>query len=436
MPPESNPALALSDKLVRAILDAADPARLLERRLMIDGDAMQAGSHRFPLHDASRLRLVVMGKAAVAMCRTALDILGDRVAAGVAAVPSGSASSIPAPIQAIEAGHPLPDDGSVQAGEAAASMLTDSTPEDRLLALISGGGSAMFERPANGVTLQDLRKLNLDLMRAGAGVREINLIRKALSTVKGGGLARLASPAPVLALVLSDVVGDSLADVASGPTVPQPDRPAAVRRTLERYALWQATSEGIRQAALTRRRLSQPLYRPVNLLLGSNRLALNAAVDQLTAAGYDPVVVTNAMQGEARNLGRGLADRLRDCEPGTALLEGGETTVTVHGDGEGGPNTEFALSAAIALDGQVGTTVLALATDGSDGSTDCAGAIIDGDSAGRMRAAGIDPEDHLERNDSYHALASINALIHTGPTGTNVNHVVIGLVGRGGSQPD
>lgn len=427
MPTQSNPSTP-ADRLVRAILHAVDPNRLLHERLTLEEDTLSAGSHRIPLHPESRIFLVAIGKAAPGLSQAAADILGTRLTNGVCTLPPGISAILPEAIEAIPAGHPLPNGGSLRAGERAAAMLAECRPEDRLLALISGGGSAMFESPVNGVSLEDLQNLTDKLLRAGAQVSEINRVRKALSTVKAGGLARLASPASTLALILSDVVGDSLADVASGPTVPQPPKPNVARGVLERYALWKASGPGIQQALLQARRRRPSMYRPINLLLGDNRLALAAAVAQLESDGLQPKVLNNAMRGEASELGREFGEAMMAAEPGTALLQGGEATVRVQGNGRGGPNTEFALAAAFELAGRPGVHLVTFATDGSDGSTDAAGAVVDGRSTDRMRAAGIDPAKSLAENDSYTALDAIDGLLRTGPTGTNVNDLVIGIV--------
>lgn len=428
MPTDASSRLATAEGLIEAVLAAIDPSRLLHERLSIEQQTILAGSHRLPIYDGGRLFLVAIGKAAAGLSRSAVEILGDRLHAGVVSVPIGTSLDLPGSMEVIEAGHPLPDDGSLLAGERAAKMLADCRPEDRLLALISGGGSAMFERLVNGVSLAELQDLNASLLRAGADIRDINQVRKTLSTVKGGGLARLASPASTLALILSDVVGDPLQDVASGPTVLQSSNPSAARAVLERYALWGSTGPGVRQAVLQLQRKPQPIYRPINLLLGNNRLALDAAVEHLTDCGYQTSVLNHAMSGEASDLGRAFASALLQAEPGTALLQGGEATVTVRGDGRGGPNSELALAAAHSLDGRTGVTLIAFSTDGSDGSTDAAGAVVDGGSMERMRQAGIDPADRLAHNDSHGALEPIDALIRTGPTWTHVNDLVIGLV--------
>ncbi|MGA9532607.1 MAG: DUF4147 domain-containing protein [Anaerolineales bacterium] len=428
MPTETTPRSALAEGLIEAVLSAIDPFQLLHSRLSIADGSIVAGSHRLPLHDEGRLFLIAIGKAAPSLSLAAAEILGDRLRAGLCTVPHGTSVELPESLEVIETGHPLPDEGSLLAGEKAADMLSDCHPEDRLIVLISGGGSAMFERPMNAVNLEDLRDLNASLLRAGADIREINLVRKALSTVKAGGLARMASPASTLALILSDVVGDPVEDVASGPTVLQSRDPRAARAVLERYALWGSSGPGVRQAVLQGDRARQPIYQPVSLLLGGNRLALDAAVEHLTDQGYQPTVLNNAMSGEASDLGRQFAASLMQTEPGTALLQGGEATVTVTGDGLGGPNSELALAAALSLEGQKGITLITFATDGSDGSTDAAGALVDGTSVERMRQVGIDPQDRLARNDSHGALEPINALIRTGPTGTNVNDIVVGLV--------
>lgn len=433
-------SLSLETDLVRvvgtvvdAVLEAADPAGLLKDSLSLEESFMVTGAQQLALHDEGRLYLIAIGKAAPSLAAAAVEILGVHLSGGIAAVPEGAEVDLPPSIQVFETAHPLPDERSLQAGAAALELLADCQPEDRVLALISGGGSAMFEHLRPGVELEELRRLNKDLLRSGTPIDAINQVRQTLSLLKGGGLARLASPAPVLALVLSDVVGDSIAAVASGPTVLEPSNPAVARAVLEEYDLWQGLSADLQAAVLHRPSTGPPIYRPINVLLGNNRVVLDAAKEVLEELGFEPDVMTSTMEGEARAVGRQLASDLLQREAGTALLAGGETTVVVTGKGTGGRNTEMALAAAIRLDGEDDVAALTLATDGRDGPTDAAGAVVTGATAAAIRTAGLDPVECLADNDSYSALEKADALIRTGLTGSNLNDLALGLAFPGRS---
>jgi hydroxypyruvate reductase len=286
----------------------------------------------------------------------------------------------------------------------------------------------MFELLAEGVALEDLRALNELLIRSGATVREINTVRKALSRVKGGGLARLASPARTIGLILSDVVGDPLSSIASGPTVLHAPRPDDARRVLKMHRLWDKTSPGIRAALEETGRGPRPRApRPLNLLVGGNRTMVQAVLVEAASRRLRPRLLTGSMEGEARKVGADFARRLLRASPRTCLVMGGETTVTVRGGGRGGRNQELALAAALELEGAPGAAVMALASDGIDGPTDAAGAWVDGWTLSRAREAGFDPRAALRANDSYPPLHAVDALLSTGPTGTNVGDLVVGI---------
>ncbi len=415
-------------RMIEAALEAADPVALVRSSLEVKAGAIVSGPHRLALHESSRVYLIALGKAAPAMTQAAAEMLQDRLEAGVAAIPAGVPAEFPAGVQTFEGGHPLPTQGSLEAGRACAELLARVQAEDRVVVLVSGGGSAMFELPVEGVALDNLRDLNKRLLASGAPIDEMNAVRKALSQVKGGGLAQMASPAPVLGLVLSDVVGDRLSAVASGPTLLQPQPSATPRAVLERYNLWEQVSPSVRQAITRNEPGSPPMYQPVNVLLGGNRLALNAARRVAEDLGFQASVLTTTLEGEASQLGHEFGEVLKSAPVNSCLLQGGEPTVTVRGEGRGGRNQEFAVAAALALEGAPSRAVLSFATDGRDGPTDAAGAVVTGETAANIRAAGLELEEHLKENNAYPALDAADALIKTGPTGTNVNDLVVGLV--------
>lgn len=398
------------------------------------------------LHDLDRVLLVAVGKAAVPMARAASAQLGHCLTGGVVVTKSGHAAgaALPRSLEVVEAGHPVPDENGQRGAERVRALLTGLTPRDGVLVLLSGGASALLPAPVAGVTLAALQTLTGALLRAGATIHEINAVRKHLDELKGGGLARRARPARLAALILSDVVGDQLDVIASGPTAPDPTTYQDAWAVLTRYGLTAGLPPAIAahlQAGLAGERAETPkpddpdLAGVVNVLIGSNRLAARAAAAQAEQLGFRSLLLSTFVEGEAREVARVAAALARgvrahgDPLPAPAcLVWGGETTVTVRGQGRGGRNQELALAAALALEGLPDVLLLALATDGTDGPTDAAGGLVDGDTVRRMRAAGVDPAAALADNDAYPALAAAAALVRTGPTGTNVNDLLVLLV--------
>jgi hydroxypyruvate reductase len=430
MPALAEPTLGGKVEAIRAAaLRAADAGAAVRRYLRCDGPLLVAGRRRVRMKPASRVWLVGLGKGAPAMAFAAAETLGSRLAGGIVTT-LGDPAPIHPRLSVVACGHPLPTPGSVSAGELARDLLADARADDLLLALVSGGGSAMFELLEEQVTLDDLRTLNDLLIRSGAPVQEINTVRRTLSLVKGGGLARIAAPARTIGLVLSDIVGDPLSAVASGPTVLQTKNPGEARRVLAKYGLWDGAPAAIRAALDSPLLASPPPARtpsPINVLVGGNRDMVRAAHEEARRRGLRARLVTGRMQGEAREVGTKFARRLIRAPSGSCLLMGGETTVTVRGAGKGGRNQELALAAALELDGVRGVAVLALTSDGIDGPTDAAGALVDGATIARARESGFHPEAALASNDSYPLLNACGALLHTGPTGTNVGDLVVGL---------
>ena len=415
-------------QIQRAALAAADPFAAVAHNLRLESEILHAGAHALQLTSESRIYLIGLGKASPSMCRAVAEILGGRLVAGVAAVPHHFDGNLARSIQTYRAGHPLPDDGSLAAGQAVADLLISTTPEDLVVVVISGGGSAMLELPVRGVILEDLRTLNTLLLQSGAPIQAINTVRRALSQIKSGGLARLATPARVVALILSDVVGDRLSAIASGPTVLRRPSPKEARAVLDAYAIWNQAPMGVRTVLSAPTIPATPARRPINLLVGSNRLVMDAAAQSAAALGFQVDMVSRKMRGEAKAVGKRFARRLKRSAGPVCLLMGGETTVKVRGDGLGGRNQELALAAALAMEGVPNVALMALATDGVDGPTDAAGAVISGETVPALRKSGIDPERALANNDAYRALDAVRGLLRPGPTGTNLNDLVVGLV--------
>ncbi|MBI5291937.1 MAG: DUF4147 domain-containing protein [Chloroflexi bacterium] len=406
--------------LLRAALAAADPAEAVRRHWPAD-----------ELAGAGRVFVVGAGKACAGMAVAAAELLGPRLAAGALALPRDSQAASPDPRLAfIAAGHPQPDAGSLHAGQTIADLLAAVTERDVVLALFSGGGSALLELPVPGHTLETIQQLNRDLLRSGAPITEVNCIRKHLSRLKGGGLARLASPARVIALILSDVVGDPLDAVASGPAVPDPTTVADAQAIARRYGLTSPVP-----FAETPKPGDAVFNRVTHHLIGSNTLARRAAAEAAPALGFAVQLPDRSVEGEARDWGQALAREVLESIRASggaglpwAAIYGGEPTVTVRGDGVGGRNQELALAAAIALDWALEKVALgSVGTDGRDGDTPVAGAVASPGTVARARALGLDAPAALANNDSYSFFAALGDCIITGPTGTNVNDLVMVL---------
>jgi hydroxypyruvate reductase len=429
--PDWNARLDHAADLRQAALAAVEPAAAVRRNLRREADSLLVGGERIELAPESRVFVVGAGKAGAAMAAAASAVLGPRLAGGCLAVPNLPAGSLP--IEFVEAGHPIPNAGTLAAGQRIADLLAGTRATDLVLALISGGASALLELPVPGVTLDDLKATTQALLRSGATVVELNIVRKRISQIKGGGLARLAAPARLAGLILSDVVGDPLESIGSGPTVPDPTPPDEALAVLERYDLLQSIPPAVVKAVATQRSpITNPQLQITNHLIASNALAAQAAVERARALGFNAMLLSTFVEGEAREVGRvvaGLAKGLRrhhghPLSPPACLVLGGETTVTVRGEGKGGRNQELALASAIALDGWERTLVMALATDGVDGMSPAAGAVVTGETAGRARALGLSPQAALAANDSYTFFNALGDAIVLGPTGTNVNDLI------------
>jgi len=330
-------------------------------------------------------------------------------------------------IEIVEAAHPVPDGAGAEAARRVLALVEDLGPDDLVLGLLSGGGSALLACPAAGVALADKQATTSALLRSGATITEMNCVRKHLSGIKGGRLAIAAAPARVLTLMISDVPGDDPAVIASGPTVADPTTLADARAVIERYGI-KAPPAVVAHLAAAAAETPKPgdarLGRVASVIVGAAKDALGAAAAACEALGYRAVVLGDAIEGEARELARTHADLARSHAASgdrIAILSGGEVTVTVRGQGRGGPNTEYALALALALDGAPGISALACDTDGIDGSGDNAGAAIDPETLARARAARLDPSAHLDDNDSYGFFAGLGDLFITGPTRTNVS---------------
>ena len=428
--------------MLDAGLEAVGAPGLISRHLRREGDAVSIGDCPYDVA-SGRVLVLGAGKASAALAAAVETALEGLPLGGIVLTRRGYA--VPTRwIEVREGGHPIPDEGGMVGAKAILDVADTVTGDDLVLCLFSGGGSALLSVPPPGIPLRALQRLTEALLRCGATIEEINTVRRHLSVVQGGRLAARIGHARVVTLLLSAVPGDAPEAIASGPTVPDPTTFADAREVLVRHGIWPDIAEeirvhldaGVRGAVRETPKPGDPIFeRTRTLFLGNVWTAVGAALAAGEARGFDCRELRVSILGEAREVGARLARTgmaLRDCVPTpTLLVGGGETTVTVTGEGRGGRNQELALAAAIALDGSTGVTVASLATDGTDGPTDAAGGIVDGGTADRARAAGLDPRKALATNDALPLLRAAGDLLVTGPTGTNVADIVAVLVSPG-----
>jgi hydroxypyruvate reductase len=426
-------------RVLEAALRSAEPCQAVRSHLCLQDDQLLVGGSAIDLKTIRHIWVIGAGKAGFPMAQAAVELLGDRISGGLVIVKDGYGGELPpgCPVRIVEAGHPLPDERGVHAAQEMMQLLRTLHSSDLVLCLISGGGSALIASPAAQLSLSDLQSLTGELLRCGAPIQELNIIRKHLENLKGGGLARLAAPARIVSLILSDVIGDALESIASGPCVPDPSSYSDALEILGRYQIIKKTppavlshlQRGLRAELPETPKPGEAVFEKVqNIIVGSNLLAVQAALEQASSEGFNCLLLTTSLQGEARQAGRFLASIARQAaQTGDPLarpaciITGGETTVTVTGNGQGGRNQELALGALVDLAGLPDTFLVSLATDGGDGPTDAAGAVVCGSSLARARQLALDPVDFLKRNDAYPFFAALDDLIKPGPTRTNVN---------------
>ncbi|MBR0219689.1 MAG: glycerate kinase [Clostridia bacterium] len=372
-----------------------------------------------------RVLLAAAGKAAWRMAKAASDCLGDRVEAGVVITKYGHVMGPIANYACFEAGHPVPDENSFQGTQAVLDLVQDLSDKDTLLFLLSGGGSALFEKPL--VPASELQDITSQLLACGADIVEINTIRKRLSQVKGGRFAQLCAPARVEAVILSDIVGDPLDMIASGPACPDSATAADAQRIADKYRLRMSPEA----RALLDKETPKELHNVHTQVNGSVRELCAAAAQTCEKLGYTPILLTDRLCCQAREAGSFLASILKthgSDDKALAFIAGGETVVKLTGKGLGGRNQELALAAATGISGMQNAAVFSVGSDGTDGPTDAAGGYVDGDTCGELSAQGVSVDKVLQENDAYHALQKTGGLIITGPTGTNVNDVAVALL--------
>lgn len=427
-------------EILKASIEAADSCRAVKNHIRLEDDILWAGETSFNINDFENIYIVGAGKASARMALACEEVLGGRLGKGIVVVKEGHGERLQK-VEIREAGHPIPDERGYRAATEIVKFLSGTKEKDLVLCLISGGGSAMLALPSEGVSLEDKRETTQLLLHCGATIREINAVRKHLSRIKGGKLARYAYPSHLIALILSDVIGDDLGSIASGLTVPDDTSYEDALFIFKKYGLQdnlpssvlRHITDGVQGKIEEAPKRGDPLFNKVtNVLVGNNLLALNGAKKKAESLGYNALILTSGLSGEARVAAKVLASILKEVAKSqnplgqpASLIAGGETTVTLKGDGLGGRNTEFALAAANEIDGQNGLAILSCGTDGTDGPTPAAGAIVDGTTVSRARQMGLSPTLFLEKNDSYNFFKKLGDLIITGPTRTNMMDIAI-----------
>ena len=445
--------------IFQAAVHACDAGNLVRRAVRREGDVLTIGEKSFSLAGTDRVIVIGAGKACIRMASAVEAVMEDRISTGAvvakrsahpsAGLRTGSSAGLESgpvlrKIQVVEASHPVPDEAGVLGSRRILDLVSDAAEQDLILCLLSGGGSALLTAPMPPVTLAEKQEVTRLLLKSGAPIQNFNAVRKHLSMIKGGKLAQAAFPARLLTLVISDVVGDPLEVIASGPTVPDPTTYGDARGILVRLNLWEKCPSGVREL-LTRGEAGEIVETPKagdpcfeksqTFVIGHNRLGLDAAAQRAASLGYHPLVLSSELAGEAREgasvlvaVAREVKKRNRPVPAPACLLWGGETTVTVRGKGRGGRNQEMALAAALELSGEEGIAFLSASSDGEDGPTEAAGALCDGGTIGRAKALGLNPFDYLKRNDSNAFFSALGDLLKTGPTGTNVMDFQILLI--------
>jgi glycerate 2-kinase len=435
-------------KDIRKIFDtglkAADPKEAVSRAICLRADdKLQVGKRHYDLGQFERIRVVGAGKAAAPMAAAIEDILGPRISEGFISTKYGHGLPLKRFV-VTEAGHPVPDEAGLDASKHIINLLEQSDERDLIICLISGGGSALMPLPVPGISLADKQKTTQILLACGATIHEINTIRKHISGIKGGKLARAAFPGTLITLILSDVIGDNLDVIASGPTVPDRSTFTDCAKIVEKYDITDEIPPHVIEYLKRGARGIEPeTPKPKDtifdksdvLIIGSSSLSIDAARDEAVSLGYKTLILSSFIEGETRDVAKVHAaiikEILRSGNPvprPACIISGGETTVTIHGDGLGGRNMEFGLAAAIEIEGLDGALVLSGGTDGTDGPTDSAGAIADCTTVQRGAARGCNASEYLKKNDSYNFFKVIEDLLITGPTMTNVGDLRILLV--------
>jgi glycerate 2-kinase len=444
----SSPQCQIICQILAAALNCADAGVCIKENVSLAGNNLYVANKTYDLNKYLRLFVIGAGKAVVPMSSALYEILGNRITSGVVITKDGYVSKVRSVledrIKIIETGHPIPDHRNLDATSQIISLAQNLDADDLVICLLSGGGSSLMMKPYSGLSLKDIQDTSALLLTCGATIDEINMVRKHLDVLKGGGLAKFLFPASVISLLLSDVIGDHLDVIASGPTVADPTTFKDAWDVLNKYKISDQIpprilshlSDGIVGISPETLKPGDPILANVqNVLVGGNERTTLAAIQAAKDAGFTANLLTIKIMGEASQVGRTIAEHTKtmlalpkSTRRPACFIAGGETTVTVKGDGKGGRNQELALGAVNSLSGTEPIILVSLATDGGDGPTDAAGAVVTNRTYSLGLIKGLDPTDYLENNDSYHFFESLGDLIKTGPTLTNVNDLVFTFV--------
>ena len=432
-----------ANEIFKHVLGTLDPEQLVKEKVSILDSTLVVEEREYDLNNYENIYVVGGGKACAPMAKAMEDILGDKIDDGLIVVKYNHGLPLKK-IETIEASHPIPDKNGVRGTSNILRLLSKTGEKDLIICLISGGGSALLVQPHKEITLQDIQTTSAELLACGAAIDEINTVRKHLSSIKGGQIAKAAYPSTLITLILSDVVGDPMDIIASGPTVPDESTFEDAYAIIQKYSL----EEKMPNSAcgfLKRGKMGKIEETPEagneifdntqNIIVGSNRIALEAAEKRAREMGYNTIILSSLVEGESRDAAKFLAAIAKEVSrTGTpipkpaCIIAGGETTVTIRGKGKGGRNQEFALSAAMEIEGCEGVVILSAGTDGTDGPTDATGAIVDFNTCKDAREkSNLNPEEFLSRNNSYNFFKKTGEHIITGPTMTNVMDIMISL---------
>ena len=433
-----------ANEIFKHVLGTLDPEQLVKEKVSILDSTLVVEEREYDLNNYENIYVVGGGKACAPMAKAMEDILGDKIDDGLIVVKYNHGLPLKK-IETIEASHPIPDKNGVRGTSNILRLLSKTGEKDLIICLLSGGGSALLVQPHKEITLQDIQTTSAELLACGAAIDEINTVRKHLSSIKGGQIAKAAYPSTLITLILSDVVGDPMDIIASGPTVPDESTFEDAYAIIQKYSL----EEKMPNSAcgfLKRGKMGKIEETPEagneifdntqNIIVGSNRIALEAAEKRAREMGYNTIILSSLVEGESRDAAKFLAAIAKEVSrTGTpipkpaCIIAGGETTVTIRGKGKGGRNQEFALSAAMEIEGCEGVVILSAGTDGTDGPTDATGAIVDFNTCKDAREkSNLNPEEFLSRNNSYNFFKKTGEHIITGPTMTNVMDIMISLI--------
>ncbi|MBW1644537.1 MAG: glycerate kinase [Deltaproteobacteria bacterium] len=430
-------------KIYQAGVEAVEPGSAIRRYCSVENNLIYSNGKEYNLTDIQNIYVVGAGKATAPMSAAIEEIFGSTITEGIVNVKYGHVASLKK-IRLIEAGHPVPDANGQNGADEIVNLLKKAGKKDLVICLISGGGSALLPLPVEEISLKEKQETIKVLLSCGASIHEINTIRKHISKIKGGKLAKEVYPAQLITFILSDVVGDDMDVIASGPTVPDTSSFGDCMRIFEKYHIENKVPESVVQyindgisgkVEETPGKEDRVFKRNQNVIIGSNIEAILAAKKEAEALGYNPLILSSMIQGETRHtalvytaIAKQIIKTGHPVKPPTCVLAGGETTVTVKGTGKGGRNQEFALASVADISNKNNIVILSCGTDGNDGDTDAAGAVPDSHTLNRARRIGIDPNRFLENNDSYHFFEKLGDLIKTGPTNTNVMDIQVILV--------